>query len=389
MNLLTLNTLELILLVTFVALFIVQIGYHWGLYSRIYFRYRAVNNNKLKFETDFPPLSVVICAKNESENLKRYLPSILEQDYPQFEVIVVNDGSTDESDDILTRMEEEYPHLYHTFTPETARYISRKKLSLTIGIKASKYDWLVFTEANCRPSSPDWLKLMARNFTSSTDVVLGYSGYESAKGWLQQETTFDSFFNAMRYLSFALLNKPFMGIGRNMAYRKELFFKNKGFSAHLNLQKGDDDLFINKIATRSNTRVETDKKASILIRSMEYAKDWTEEKVSYVVTSHYFKGIQKYLLGFETLTRLAFYGLFIALLILSIIGNEWILLSIVSLLFILRYVSQTLLFNKTATTLHEKHYYLMLPVFDIVQPLYNFKFKLYQLLRHKEDFMRR
>ncbi|MEG2574036.1 MAG: glycosyltransferase, partial [Bacteroides sp.] len=186
MNLLTLNTLELILLVTFVALFIVQIGYHWGLYSRIYFRYRAVNNNKLKFETDFPPLSVVICAKNESENLKRYLPSILEQDYPQFEVIVVNDGSTDESDDILSRLEEEYPHLYHTFTPETARYISRKKLSLTIGIKASKYDWLVFTEANCRPSSPDWLKLMARNFTSSTDVVLGYSGYESAKGWLQQ-----------------------------------------------------------------------------------------------------------------------------------------------------------------------------------------------------------
>ena len=162
-------------------------------------------------------------------------------------------------------MEEKYPHLYHSFTPDSARYISHKKLALTLGIKASKYDWLVFTETNCIPASKDWLKLMARNFTSQTQVVLGYSGYDRTKGWLHKRTAFDTLFQSLRYLGFALAGKPYMGIGRNLAYRKELFFQQKGFSKYLNLQRGEDDLFINQLATPSNTRVETDINATTRI----------------------------------------------------------------------------------------------------------------------------
>ena len=163
---------------------------------------------------------------------------MLEQDYPQFEVIVINDGNTDESEDYLTILEEKYPHLYHSFVPDSSRYISRKKLAVTLGIKASKYEWLVFTNANCMPQSNQWLRLMARNFTSRTQVVLGYSGYERGKGWLHKRAAFDNLFTSMRYLGFALAGSPYMGIGRNLAYRKELFYQQKGFSAHLNLQRG-------------------------------------------------------------------------------------------------------------------------------------------------------
>lgn len=174
----TFSMAELILLSVAGVFLIIQYIYYLGIYNRIHMRNITDRKNELHFTKELPPLSVVICARNESENLRRFLPAILEQNYPQFEVIVINDGSTDESEAVLSAFEEKYQHLYHSFTPDSARYISRKKLALTLGIKASKHDWLVFTEANCQPASNQWLRLMARNFTPHTQIVLGYSGYE-------------------------------------------------------------------------------------------------------------------------------------------------------------------------------------------------------------------
>ena len=246
----TFDTTEKILLAATGTLFIIQALYYFCLYNRIHMRSRAVKRDNVHFSQELPPVSVIICAREESENLRRNLAAVLEQDYPQFEVIVINDGDTDESEDYLTLLEEKYPHLYHSFVPDSSRYISRKKLAATLGVKASKYDWLVFTEADCRPQSDQWLRLLARNFTSRTQVVLGYSGYERGKGWLHKRVAFDNLFSSMRYLGFALAGSPYMGIGRNLAYRKELFYREKGFSAHLNLQRGDDDLFINPCRNR-------------------------------------------------------------------------------------------------------------------------------------------
>ena len=167
----TFNTVELILLSVAGILFIIQLIYYFGLYNRIHVHNKAVGKEEVHFIRELPPLSVILRARNEAENLRKILPAILEQDYPQFEVIVINDASTDDTEDILGVMEEKYPHLYHSFTPESARYISHKKLALTLGIKASKHDWLVFTETNCMPASNQWLKLMARNFTPQTQIV--------------------------------------------------------------------------------------------------------------------------------------------------------------------------------------------------------------------------
>lgn len=389
MNLFTFNIVEIILLASLGLFLIIQVIYYFSLYNQLHAHNKAVNEGDLIYETEYPPISVIISARNESENLQKYLPYVLEQDYPNFEVIVINDGSTDESEDVLSTFEEKYTNLYHTFTPDGARYISRKKLALTVGIKASKHDWLVFTEANCRPASKDWLKLMARNFSPRTEVVLGYSGYEQENGWLQRKVAFTNLFMSMRYLGFALINKPYMGIGRNMAYRKELFFNNKGFSSHLNLQRGEDDLFINEVATPFNTRVETAPGAVIRMEPVYGYKSWKEEKVSYLATSKYYHGMQRYLSGFETTSRLLFIAILIATIVFSIIDQQWISLGIAILAYMLRYIMQVIIINRTASDFEEKKYYFTLPIFDVAQPLDILKFKLYRKIRGKGDFMRR
>ena len=172
MEALTFNTTEQALLAAVGILFLIQLLYYFCLYNRIHARSRAVKRSDIHFSQELPPLSVIIYAREEVENLRRNLPAVLEQDYPQFEVIVINDGNTDESEDYLTLQGEKYPNLYHSFVPSSSRYISRKKLAITLGIKASKYDWLVFTDANCLPESNQWLRTMARNFTSRAQIVL-------------------------------------------------------------------------------------------------------------------------------------------------------------------------------------------------------------------------
>jgi len=390
MEALTFDTTEKILLAATGVLFVIQILYYFCLYNRIHLHNRAVKRSNVHFSQELPPVSVIICAQEESENLRRNLTAVLEQDYPQFEVIVINDGDTDESEDYLTLLEEKYPHLYHSFVPDSSRYISRKKLAVTLGIKASKYDWLVFTEANCQPQSNQWLRLLARNFTSRTQVVLGYSGYERGRGWLHKRIAFDNLFTSMRYLGFALAGSPYMGIGRNLAYRKELFYREKGFSAHLNLQRGDDDLFVNHIATAENTRVETDADAIVRMQPVSGAKDWREEKIGYASTARLYHGAQRWLAGLETTTRLTFYTVWIALLVISVLNFHWLAAGITFLIWVLRFILQAVIINKTAKELNDqRRYYWTLPVFDILQPMQSLHWKLYCMFRKKSGFLRK
>lgn len=390
METLTFNPEEEALLVVIGVLLVVQLLYYLCLYNRIHTRSRALKRQEVHFAQELPPLSVIIYAREEVENLRRNLTAVLEQDYPNFEVIIINDGNADESEDYLTQLEEKYPNLYHSFVPSSSRYISHKKLAITLGVRASKHDWLVFTEANCLPDSNQWLRTLARNFTPHTQIVLGYSGYERGKGWLHKRVSFDNLFHAMRYLGYALAGRPYIGIGRNMAYCKELFYAQKGFSAHLDLQRGDDDLFINKAATPENTRVETDADAIVRVQPVYRAKDWREEKVNYAMTAHFYKGPQRYLSGMETGTRLLFYAAWIGAVAVGIMHLHWLTVCLGFLAFVLRYAVQAFVINRTAADLKEKRrYYFTLPVFDFLQPLQSLRWKTYCLLRKKSDFLRR
>lgn len=386
----TLESPETLSLIAAGILLLIQAGYYLCLYNRIHARSRAVQRGEVPFTQELPPLSVIICAREECDNLRRNLTAVLEQDYPRFEVIVINDGTGDGSEDYLTLLEERYPHLYHSFVPASSRYISRKKLAATLGIKASQHDWLVFTHADCRPRSDQWLRMLARNFTPETQVVLGYSGYERSQGWLHKRVAFDNLFSSLRYLGFALAGRPYMGIGRNMAYRKELFYGQKGFSAHLNLQRGDDDLFVNQAATAENTRVETDASAIVRRQPVRCAKEWREEKIGYASTARLYRGMQRRLAGFETLTRLLFHAAWAGACVSALLHLHWLAAGTALALFVLRLALQAAVINRAARDLEEQRSYCFtLPLFDLLQPMQSLRWKLHCAFRKKSEFLRK
>jgi glycosyltransferase involved in cell wall biosynthesis len=202
------------------------------------------------------PLSVIICAKNEVQNLKKNLSSILNQNYPNFEVIVVNDCSNDGTEWYLRDLSLDYKNLKIVTINDHPRFKHGKKFAVTMGIKAAQNENLVFTDADCFPESEHWLSLMQRNFDNQTDIVLGYSPYEIKGGFLNKFIRFETFYTAINYLSYALRGIPYMGVGRNLAYKKSLFFKGKGFASHMHILSGDDDLFVNQNANNFNTKIE-------------------------------------------------------------------------------------------------------------------------------------
>lgn len=366
-------------------LFCIQTCYHLGLYRNLY-----QHSKKEKKGTDTPPLSVIVVAKDAASDLQKNLPAILEQDYPNFEVIVIYDQcSTDNSEDVLKMLKDKYPHLQYSFIPNSARYISHKKLGITMGIKASHHEWLVFTETNCRPSSNQWLKKMARNFSANTDIVLGYSNYERTKGSFNRKITFDTLLNSMRFMGQAIGGYPYTGCGRNLAYRKSLYYEQKGFTSYLNLQRGEDDLFINQVANGKNTLIEASPESIIRITAPHYKKNWHEDKLSYQLTSRLYKGISRYIMGFETCTRLLFLIMVMICVVYGLYTQSWIVAGTGIMLWVLRFFMQVLVFHKTSLALGERKFYSALLVYDWMQPFWNFRFKLQKLFSRKNDFMRK
>ena len=221
--------------------------------------YSSLNNTQ-STEITFP-VSVIICAKNEASNLAKNLPFVLAQKYSNtYEVLVINDDSEDESAEILAKMAAKYPHLRVLNTAGLDRKMSGKKHALNFGINEAKYDILLLTDADCEPSSCDWFSYMVQNLNdnSQKQIVLGVSPYFTQKkhALLNIVIQYETAYTALQYLSFALWGVPYMGVGRNLAYRKTIFRAANGFAAHQNVASGDDDLLIGSVATAQNTSIE-------------------------------------------------------------------------------------------------------------------------------------
>ena len=323
--------------------------------------------NKISFSVEQPPVSVIICAKDEEDNLRQFLPFILNQDYPDFEVIVINDGSTDDTETLLNNLCVEYPNLRTTFVPVGARNLSTKKLGLTLGIKAAKNELMLFTDADCMPEDTRWIANMAKNFTPQTDFILGYGAYLNKKGFVNRLITYDTLFIALQYMGMAISGKPYMGVGRNLAYRKETFFLNKGFASTLNLISGDDDLLVNKASNSRNTKVEISPESITWSEPNTTFKGWFFQKERHLSVSSYYKASSKFRLSLEPLTR----GLFYTALIVSFLFGNIVTLAASALLFIIRIVIQLIILNKSSRHFGERRYIFLMPVFDIFLPLVN------------------
>jgi glycosyltransferase involved in cell wall biosynthesis len=334
--------------------------YYWGIFSRL-----AFYKNKTK-QNQYKPISVVICAKNEYTNLKKNLTFILEQDYPDYEVVVVNDCSDDDTDYLLRSFSDKYPHLNVVNIVKNVNFFSGKKFALAVGIKSAKHDLLLLSDADCTPKSNKWIMEMQNNFTDKAEIVLGYSGYEKQKGFLNKLIRYDTIMTAMQYLSWSLAGVTYMGVGRNLAYNRQLFYKNKGFTSHYQIPSGDDDLFINQVAKKGNTRIEISAQSQTFSSPKKTFNDWYRQKKRHYSTGFLYKTSHKMMLGIFSLSQVLFYVTMAVLLTLLIIKASYLNIILVCSLYVLRLATQMFIFKKTMNKLDEKNLLLISPVLDIL-----------------------
>ncbi|MDB5030722.1 MAG: transrane glycosyltransferase [Mucilaginibacter sp.] len=310
------------------------------------------------------PISVIISARNEAKNLNENLPSILQQNYPDFEVVVINDCSYDSSDVVLEVLKETYPHLKIVTITEHERFKTGKKFALTLGIKAAKNEHLIFTDADCRPASSSWITRMAAHFNNEVHIVLGYSPYYKTGNFLNSIIRFETLKTAINYLSAALNGDAYMGIGRNLGYTKTLFFANKGFAAHMHVMSGDDDLFVNQNATATNTDIEIHQDAFVFTSAKTTLVALYRQKKRHMGVGKLYKNTHRRLLSFDALSGFIFYGLFIWSLVyyfepLFALG-----------LFFFRWILQIIIYRKTFKKLNAASQLWYLPFFDFVYYIY-------------------
>ena len=355
-----------LILIAFGITFLIQLYYYLFYYSRILF-----NPHKEKTGKEKEPVSVIICARNEQQNLEKYLPSILNQDYPDFEVIVVNDCSEDETEFVLERFQKQYKNLRVSTIKQDDKFYHSKKLALTIGIKAAKNELLLLTDADCKTESNRWIDKMQEMFTDKTEIVLGYGGYFREKKLINNLIRFDTLFIAIQYLTFAKAKKAYMGVGRNLAYKKSLFFKHKGFASHHHIESGDDDLFINQAATKKNTLVQIDKEAITRSVAEPNFKSWFNQKKRHFTTGSFYRFKTKWRIFCENMSRVFYYPLFV----LSLIWFQEYYLYILAA-FALRMIIQLTIYKVAMKRLNEK--YLLLPslFYDFIMPYLSFSFVL-------------
>jgi len=371
-----LSLLESILIAVLLLVFLIQVFFYIRYYSGIIRRFKRDQKEKKIIETEQKPVSIIICARDQAVNLKKNLSTLFEQEYSEFQVVVVNDASSDDTENILIHFEKDHPNFYHTFVPQGIQSVSAKKIAMTIGIKAAKYDQLIFTEAYCIPKSNQWLSSMARHFDEHCGIVLGFSTYIGMKGLLKQLVSYDTLFMALQFMGFSEAGKPYMGIGRNLAYRKQLFFDNRGFASHLYLKSGDDDLFIGEIANSTNTQIEISPESKVLTKVHNVWHHWKDQKVNQLTNTYYYKSGTKFRIRLEEISRVLFYGLFLALLIIGVVKVNFVPVVFAAVAFIIRYGIQLFVINKSARMLKETRYYFLVPFFDLLLLFISFWLKI-------------
>lgn len=373
------HIIDWVLFGALLALFIGQVGY----YLCTMYNVQRREGDEAMGQEGCPGVSVLVCAHNEAYNLSAYLYALLSQDYPTYEVIVVDDGSEDKTREVIESYMVQDKRLRTTFIPKEARVRSTKKLAITLAAKAAQYDYLLLTDADCTPESTHWISEMMKGFISCTkdnvqctkEVVLGFGAYFYEKGFVNRLVRYDTLFNGLHYLSAAAHGHPYMGVGRNLAYKKELFFKTGGFKKMMTNRAGDDDLFVNHVATRKNTAVVSSRASITWSPAKTTMRDWWQQKRRHLSVSHDYRWSTKIRLALEPMSRGLFYLLVLTLSVAfacqPLIGTPLsILAALAWILFLLRWMIQAIVINLSAKRLglHGFNIFTILGM-DILLPL--------------------
>lgn len=312
-------------------------------------------------------ISVLICAKNEAQNLKENLPKILNQNYPKFEIVLINDNSSDDTLTIMKAFARTSDHVKIVDVKPIEKFWGNKKYALTLGIKAATFDYLLFTDADCKPVSANWITEISKHFSNEKSLIIGYSPYRKIKkSLLNLLIRYETFLTAVQYFSYARLGMPYMAVGRNLAYKKGLFFEANGYMNHMEVKSGDDDLFVNQVATKANVELCISQASFVESEPKTKFEDWILQKRRHITTAKHYKSHHKVLLGLFYLSQIGFWSLGI---ILMIVSFHW---KLVLGLILLRFVVQYLSFLSCSKKLGEVDLLFWLPILEFLLLLVQF-----------------
>ncbi|GGB74929.1 glycosyl transferase family 2 [Flavobacterium suaedae] len=344
-----------ILFYVFAGVTLVQLVY----YLIIFGKFSFAPSQKVKSKR--VPVSVIVCAKNEAENVKQLVPLLAEQEYPDFEIVLIDDSSADETLEVFEAFERQYPNIKLVKVENNEAFWANKKYALTLGIKAATKEYLLFTDADCVPSPRHWITNMASQFTQNKTIVLGYGAYNKIKGnFLNKIIRFDALIMATQYFAWAKLGRPYTGEGRNMAYKKEEFFKVNGFISHIDIRLGEDALFINEAANARNIKTCYTPDSFTYCEAKKSFKEWFSQKRRQAVTASHFKFSDKLHLKIFNISQVLFFVL--AIILLAFQFNWMFLVPVIAL----RYLCSWLTLGYSAAKLKEKDTMYWFPVIEII-----------------------
>lgn len=317
------------------AFVLIQIFYYLFFFTRL-----AFYSKTSTYGQEAPGVTVLVCAWNEKENLTELIPLLDAQEYPTFEVILLDDRSDDGSEEFIREHIFQWKHIRYIRINDQFAHITPKKYALTVGMKQARYPVTLMTDADCRPSSPHWITAMTSCFDAGKDIVLGFSPYYKEKGLLNWFIRCETFYTAVQYLSFALAGKTYMGVGRNIAYAKSIFFANKGFYTHKSVYGGDDDIFLNEVSTNRNVAISTEQDSFVYSKPKTTWSSWYRQKRRHLAVSRYYKTSNKFLLGALSGAHIAVWLLSLTVLLAGIITRNVPVLQILGIVMILRWILQ-------------------------------------------------
>ena len=325
----------------FVAITGIQIVYYLSFLSF------SFHQSKLQ-KQEILPISVVVCAKNEADNLSQLIPLLLTQNHPKFELVLINDASSDHTFDVMEEFQEKDQRIRIVNVENNEAFWGNKKYALTLGIKATKYNHLLFTDADCIPASNDWISKMTAHYSDKKSIILGYGKYNRKKFSLVNSLVrYETLLAAMQYFSYAKLGSPYMAVGRNLAYTKDEFFKVKGFINHMQIKSGDDDLFVQDAANKQNTTISIDPGSFTISEAPKSFQQWFRQKRRHISTASYYKFQHKFFLGLFFITKLFFWLLlpfaiyFYSELLLLIMAGSFIVINFISVGFAAKKLEET------------------------------------------------
>ncbi len=323
-----------------------------------------------------PLVSIVICAKNEAENLRKFLPRILSQNYRSKEIVLVNDGSTDNTLEIMQEFQKRNSTFRIIIISNTKKLYIGKKEALLKGVKAASGDLVLLTDADCEPIGDKWAAEMASLIKKPYELGLGYSPYRKYPGLLNRLIRHETIYTAIQYFSFAFAGMPYMGVGRNLIYKKELIERVNGFHEHIHLASGDDDLFVNAVATSSNTAIQLSPESFMISEPARTWKAYYRQKSRHLTTGRMYQKKHQLLLGALAVSHLLHYMGGTVLLYIKVSTI------FVFLLYVMRMLVVLFMYNRILRKLRDPSLFPWIPIFD-------FAFVFYYLLFSPSLFKRK